>query len=180
MGAMKYPRKGFSLCESVAAGGASRWHIRELDSAGKKLGGGITTGCLCGHVKSGKGWDLSTPTALKEAIDPDCFRLYKIVISITDTATTLDEWYGIKLTDEQAAMLLKGHTDLRVEVQEFGIDTVVREGLIRALSEDLGCGDWPMNGDPPERQREHSRQFHEKAVAAGYQFRDGWLDRMLD
>lgn len=48
-----------SLCESVHAGPRSPFHIRYLDGAGKKLGGGITTDSLCGHVKvKVGGWDL--------------------------------------------------------------------------------------------------------------------------
>lgn len=53
---------GFSFCESVHATGTSSWHIRKLDVAGKKLGGGITTASLCGKVKNG--WDLDVPMTL--------------------------------------------------------------------------------------------------------------------
>ncbi len=49
----------FSFCESVFAGPRSRWHVRRLTEAGKKLGGGIDTPSLCGHVK--EGWDLNVP-----------------------------------------------------------------------------------------------------------------------
>lgn len=48
-----------SFCESTAASGHARgWHLRWLDDAGPKFGGGITTGALCGHPKAGHGWDL--------------------------------------------------------------------------------------------------------------------------
>lgn len=47
----------YSFCESIHAGGNSKWHLRELTSVGKKLGGGITTPSLCEIVKHG--WDLS-------------------------------------------------------------------------------------------------------------------------
>lgn len=46
----------YSFCESVVAGPLSPWHIRELTDNGKKLGGGIDTGSLCGRVRAG--WDL--------------------------------------------------------------------------------------------------------------------------
>lgn len=59
--AKKKAQRILSYCESVHAGGASRWHLRWLDKAGPKFGGGITTGCLCGHVKAGNGWDINAP-----------------------------------------------------------------------------------------------------------------------
>jgi hypothetical protein len=49
----------YSFCESVHATGTSPWHIRKLDTEGKKLGGGITTSSLCGRVT--RGWDLEAP-----------------------------------------------------------------------------------------------------------------------
>jgi hypothetical protein len=49
------PRK-LSFCESVAATGRGKWHLRYLTDAGPKYGGGIDTPSLCGHVKDG--WDL--------------------------------------------------------------------------------------------------------------------------
>lgn len=52
----------YSYCESVHAGGLSPWHIRKLDRAGLRLGGGITTNSLCGRVA--RGWDLNVPMGL--------------------------------------------------------------------------------------------------------------------
>lgn len=49
----------YVFCESVHASGTSPWHIRKLTEAGLKLGGGIDTGSLCGHVEAGRGWDLA-------------------------------------------------------------------------------------------------------------------------
>ena len=46
----------YSFCESVTATSHSPWHIRKLDPAGKKLGGGITSPSLCSFVE--RGWDL--------------------------------------------------------------------------------------------------------------------------
>lgn len=40
----------YAFCENVAAGSASPWHIRRLTEKGKKLGGGVDTMALCGHV----------------------------------------------------------------------------------------------------------------------------------
>jgi hypothetical protein len=49
----------FSFCESVTATSYSKWHIRRLTKAGKKFGGGIDTGSLCGLIKLPLGgWDL--------------------------------------------------------------------------------------------------------------------------
>lgn len=47
-----------SFCEPVTASGRSPWHLRWLDAAGPKFGGGVTTPSLCGHVRIGFGWDL--------------------------------------------------------------------------------------------------------------------------
>lgn len=54
-----------SFCESVHASGYSRWHIRGLTEAGRKLGGGIDTPSLCGRVT--KGWDLNVPITPQHA-----------------------------------------------------------------------------------------------------------------
>jgi hypothetical protein len=48
----------YSFCESSAATPHSMWHIRKLTKNGYKLGGGIDTGSLCGHVKPHMGWDV--------------------------------------------------------------------------------------------------------------------------
>jgi len=59
-----------SFCESVTASGRSPWHLRWLDKAGPKFGGGVTTPSLCGHVRKGMGWDLEvaiTAQALADA-----------------------------------------------------------------------------------------------------------------
>lgn len=68
----------FSFCESVFASGRGRWHIRELTNAGQKLGGGIDTGSLCGHVKARWGWDIDVeifPFLLAECC-PICREAY--------------------------------------------------------------------------------------------------------
>jgi len=59
MSKAKKTQRVLSYCESVHAGPLSRWHLRWLDEAGPKFGGGITTGCLCGHVKAREGWDVN-------------------------------------------------------------------------------------------------------------------------
>jgi len=57
----------YSFCESVT--GIGPWHIRPLTAWGRKLGGGIDTGSLCGRVqpmgifgpdghRGGGGWDI--------------------------------------------------------------------------------------------------------------------------
>lgn len=50
----------FSLCEPSCAIANGIWHIRRLTKVGQKLGGGIDTPSLCGHVKTKQGWDLET------------------------------------------------------------------------------------------------------------------------
>ena len=73
----------YSFCESVHASGSSRWHIRPLTDAGRKLGGGIDTPSLCGHVRAGWGWDLNveiTEHHLGYAC-PTCVERYQEVTS---------------------------------------------------------------------------------------------------
>jgi hypothetical protein len=83
----------YAFCESVSAGGASRWHVRKLDAAGLKLGGGITTPSLCGRVrpmgqpypgepkrKGVGGWDLRveiTEDRLMRSACPSCALRYE-------------------------------------------------------------------------------------------------------
>lgn len=55
-----------SFCEGWRAGSRSRLHLRWLDEAGPKFGGGITTSSLCGIVKPLYGWDMEIP--LKEKL----------------------------------------------------------------------------------------------------------------
>ena len=45
-----------SFCETMTATGSSPWHIRLLDAAGQKFGGGATTPALCGRKVA---WDLN-------------------------------------------------------------------------------------------------------------------------
>lgn len=49
---------GYSFCESINAASGGLWHIRPLTEVGKKLGGGVDTESLCGHVKKRLGWDI--------------------------------------------------------------------------------------------------------------------------
>lgn len=72
----------FSFCEPVWAGPLARWHVRLLDGAGRKLGGGITTDSLCGTVPAGKGWDLGVAVTEARMSDenvvcPRCAAAYK-------------------------------------------------------------------------------------------------------
>ncbi len=74
-------KPAYAFCESVHATGRSRWHIRKLDDAGLKLGGGITTPSLCSHID--RGWDLSVrirPEMLggnQEVACKECLAAYK-------------------------------------------------------------------------------------------------------
>lgn len=73
----------FTFCESVWASGFSRWHIRKTTEKGPKLGGGIDTPSLCGHVPVGKGWDLEvqiTEYQLNAKVCPACVQKYKELI----------------------------------------------------------------------------------------------------
>jgi len=71
----------YSFCESVHATGV-RWHIRKLTHVGKKLGGGIDTDSLCGHVRARVGgWDLRVELTLetlnRDHICPHCLEKLK-------------------------------------------------------------------------------------------------------
>lgn len=71
------PDPGYSFCESVHATSHSPWHIRRLDDAGRKLGGGITTASLCELVT--RGWDLQvkiTPHHLASNTCKRCLAIY--------------------------------------------------------------------------------------------------------
>jgi len=73
------PATTFSFCESVTASGSSPWHIRQLTNEGKKLGGGIDTTSLCGHVKPPYGWDLAVPITEYHLVHActDCVTKYR-------------------------------------------------------------------------------------------------------
>lgn len=69
----------YAFCENQAAGSASRWHIRHLTEDGLKLGGGVTTPALCGHLVH---WDRKYPInrvavfLLADSICPKCSAAY--------------------------------------------------------------------------------------------------------
>lgn len=71
----------FAFCESETGNG--RWHVRKLDDAGIKLGGGITTACCCGMVKAHRGWDLGARVNVFNAtgthVNPECVEAAKLV-----------------------------------------------------------------------------------------------------
>ena len=54
---MPKPGHFYTFCEGVFATGRGPWHIRWTNE-GRRLGGGINSGSLCGHVKPRQGWDL--------------------------------------------------------------------------------------------------------------------------
>ena len=68
--------KDYSFCESVWATSISPWCIRELTSAGKKLGGGIDTPSLCGRCERSMGWDLAPNAARAAIVCPSCLSIY--------------------------------------------------------------------------------------------------------
>lgn len=66
----------YSFCETVHAGAATPWHIRELTAIGRKLGGGADTLALCGTKVS---WDVTAPVdgpALASACTR-CIEIYR-------------------------------------------------------------------------------------------------------
>jgi len=78
-----FPPKMFSFCESQWASSRSKWHIRYCEH-GRKLGGGIDSNSLCGHVKKGGGWDLEVEICertLYSGVCPECKRIYKRLLT---------------------------------------------------------------------------------------------------
>lgn len=70
----------YAFCEAVTAGSQSRWHIRPLTKVGLKLGGGVDTPSLCGHVKPPYGWDLYVKIDEEHHLPyacPECVKLYR-------------------------------------------------------------------------------------------------------
>ncbi len=71
------PERKFAFCETATAGDGSRWHIRELTSRGKMLGGGADTPALCGRRVT---WDIKTDInepRLQSFACPACVRIYR-------------------------------------------------------------------------------------------------------
>jgi hypothetical protein len=76
----------YAFCESISAGPQSKWHIRVLSREGVKLGGGLDTASLCGHVKSPYGWDLDVELFehhLANSACKDCVALYRKFLANT-------------------------------------------------------------------------------------------------
>jgi len=82
----------YAFCESIHAGSNSLWHIRKYEGA-LKLGGGIDTPSLCGHVKPEVGgWDIAhihshwlhDPKNPMGQTCPECLRQYKAAIGVED------------------------------------------------------------------------------------------------
>lgn len=72
----EYPH-GFAFCESIAATGRSKWHIRPLSQKWKMLGGGADTLSLCGREMA---WDLNVPLITEmhvKSICPKCYAEYR-------------------------------------------------------------------------------------------------------
>lgn len=77
------PGQAYAFCESVTATSTSPWHIRRLDAAGKKLGGGITSYSLCELVT--RGWDLEVDINEFHLDKQACKRCRAIYESQTNT-----------------------------------------------------------------------------------------------
>lgn len=69
----------YSFCEASTAGSRSRWHIRPLNGGLRKLGGGVDSSSLCGHVDRRRGgWDLKPEVRYPSLADscPECRAAY--------------------------------------------------------------------------------------------------------
>lgn len=62
-----------------------------------------------------------------------------------EVLSTLKSWIGLDLSPDQLSTLLSRHRDVHAELLDTGTcDTVVREGLMSALAQDLLGRDWPI------------------------------------
>jgi len=73
------PKAEYAYCESIHASGSSRWHIRRLTAAGRKLGGGADTPALCGLTVA---WDIGVVVGEwhNKYACPKCWKAYSTAI----------------------------------------------------------------------------------------------------
>ncbi len=68
----------YSFCESAHASPFSKWHIRKLTKAGKKLGGGADTDSLCDKKVN---WDLEVQLDKHHLENNSCKKCLEIYLS---------------------------------------------------------------------------------------------------
>jgi hypothetical protein len=85
----------FFYCETVTAGGASPWHIREKGPKGVMLGGGADTPALCGRTVA---WDLRVPIDIESESGKAQLRAAcrKCAVEYLKLMSTNPEWYERK------------------------------------------------------------------------------------
>ena len=72
----------YTFCEPAFVVTIRQWCIRPLTDAGKKFGGGIDTGPLCGKWR-GNGWDIDvemTEHHLDKSACHRCAELYRVAV----------------------------------------------------------------------------------------------------
>lgn len=87
---------------------------------------------------------------------------------------TLEDWFGIKVPDT----FLNEHVPpgLVNEMREMGLDTVVREQLICAVSKALVGRDWPIGADGEDYAAKFFANFRVAAPAHKIVIKPKWMD----
>lgn len=87
-----------------------------------------------------------------------------------EVLTTLKRWLGLDLSSAQLHSLLERHRDVHAELLDTGgCDTVVREGLMSALSHDVLGQRWPLIGER-HTVPDFWTDFRSAAQQNGYRF----------
>lgn len=72
----------YSFCESLAASGRSRWHIRPLTDKGPRFGGGADTLAFCGlEILWDINGELSDRNLLPDRVCRKCIIAYRKLVT---------------------------------------------------------------------------------------------------
>ncbi len=78
--------------------------------------------------------------------------------------------YGMELTMEQVKAILDENPQIKRDIYDCGVDTVVREEMADAVARYAGLPDlyhWPLNCDETDYKAMFYKEFSEKAAAKG-------------
>lgn len=91
--------------------------------------------------------------------------------ALADAVAVCEDWYGLRLTSEQLADVLKASPLAALEVAD-GLDTLGRERLIDAIVEHVGMPEgssWPINADDESVSAAFYSLFALRCEERGYQ-----------
>jgi len=93
----------------------------------------------------------------------------KISISVKrDIIKTLDNFYGIKLTQKQLDKFLT--QKFIKEIEEYGFDTSVREKFLNHISLKVCKLRWPIYGDTDTYKKRHTFEFQKGCIKNNIDF----------